>query len=185
MFLTVNVLAAALGLAAILFYSVVYTLVLKPNTVQNTVIGGAAGALPALIGWAAVTGKVGLPGLALAGIIFLWTPAHFYNLALAYKDDYARGGFPMLPVVRGETVTRKHILLYLAATLLAASALAALTDLGWLYAGTTVLFGGVFLRAVVRLHRERTESAAFRAFHASNAYLGALLLAVVVDALAV
>jgi protoheme IX farnesyltransferase len=184
-FLTVNLLAAALGLAAILFYSVVYTLVLKPNTVQNTVIGGAAGALPALIGWAAVTGEIGLPGLALAGVIFLWTPAHFYNLALAYRDDYERGGFPMLPVVRGETVTRKHILLYLAATLLSATVLAEVTALGWLYAATTVALGAVFLWAVVRLHYEQTESAAFRAFHASNAYLGLLLLAIVLDALVV
>jgi protoheme IX farnesyltransferase len=184
-FAGVNLLAAALGLAAILFYSVIYTLVLKPNTVQNTVIGGFAGALPALIGWAAVTGSVGLPGLALAGVIFLWTPAHFYNLALAYKDDYAKGGFPMMPVVRGEATTRKHILYYLGATLLAAVALAALAALGWVYALTTSVFGGVFLWAVLRLHRERTESAAFRAFHASNAYLGTLLLAIVVDALAV
>nr|WP_305794334.1 heme o synthase [Halomarina rubra] len=186
-FLQVNVLAAALGFVAIVFYSVVYTLILKPNTVQNTVIGGAAGALPALIGWVAVTGTTNdvLPGLALAGVIFLWTPAHFYNLALAYKDDYARGGFPMMPVVRGETVTRKHILWYLAATLVAATALTALTGLGWLYAGATVVFGGVFLWAVVRLHHEQTESAAFRAFHASNAYLGTVLVAVVLDAIVV
>jgi protoheme IX farnesyltransferase len=183
-FLSVNLLTAALGLGAIVFYSVVYTLVLKPNTVQNTVIGGAAGALPALIGYAAVTGTVGLPGAVLAGVIFLWTPAHFYNLALAYRDDYARGGFPMLPVVRGETETRKHVLLYLGATLLGASALTALADLGWFYAATTVALGAVFLWAVVRLHREQTEAAAFRAFHASNAYLGLLLVAVVVDALA-
>ena len=183
-FWQVNPLAAALGLVAILFYSVVYTLVLKPNTVQNTVIGGFAGALPALIGWAAVTGRIGLPAVALAGVIFLWTPAHFYNLALAYKEDYARGGFPMMPVVRGEATTRKHILLWLAATLLTATALAALTDLGWLYAATTTTLGAVFLWTVIRLHRERTEQAAFRAFHASNAYLGALLLAIVVDALA-
>ncbi|WP_435179530.1 heme o synthase [Halorussus sp. AFM4] len=182
-FLTVNVLAAALGMFAILFYSVIYTLVLKPNTVQNTVIGGFAGALPALIGGAAVTGEIGLPAVVLAGVIFLWTPAHFYNLALAYKDDYARGGFPMMPVVRGEAVTRKHILLYLGATLLAAGLLSAVTSLGLLYAGTSVAFGGVFLWTVVRLHRERTERAAFRSFHASNAYLGALLLAIVADAL--
>ncbi|WP_137284023.1 heme o synthase [Halorussus salinisoli] len=182
-FLTVNVLAAALGMFAILFYSVIYTLLLKPNTVQNTVIGGFAGALPALIGGAAVTGEIGLPALVLGGIIFLWTPAHFYNLALAYKDDYARGGFPMMPVVRGEAVTRKHILLYLGATLLSAVLLSAVTTLGWVYAGTSVAFGGLFLWAVVRLHRERTEQAAFRSFHASNAYLGALLLAVVADAL--
>jgi protoheme IX farnesyltransferase len=182
-FLQVNVLAAALGFIAIVFYSVIYTLVLKPNTVQNTVIGGAAGALPALIGWAAVTGRIGIPGLALAGVIFLWTPAHFYNLALAYKEDYERGGFPMMPVVRGNTATRKHILYYLAATLLAASALAALTTLGWLYALTTVTLGAVFLWMVVRLHREQTKQAALRAFHASNAYLGAVLVAVIIDTL--
>jgi len=184
LFWQVNVLASALGLTAILFYSVIYTLVLKPNTVQNTVIGGAAGALPALIGWAAVEGSIGLPGLALAGVIFLWTPAHFYNLALAYKDDYEAGGFPMMPVVRGETETRKHIVYYLGATLVGSGVLAVLTSLGWLYALTSVSVGAVFLWTVIRLHREQTEGAAFRAFHASNAYLGLLLVAIVVDSLA-
>jgi len=183
LFAQVNLLAALLGLTAIVFYSVVYTLLLKPNTVQNTVIGGAAGSLPALIGWAAVTGELGLPGLVLAGLIFVWTPAHFYNLALAYKDDYARGGFPMMPVVRGETATRKHILLWAGLTLAATAALIRLTALGWLSAAATAVVGAVFLWAVVRLHRERTDSAAFRAFHASNAYLGTVLLAIVVDAL--
>jgi len=184
LFWQVNALAAALGLTAILFYSVIYTLVLKPNTVQNTVLGGAAGALPALIGWVAVEGTIGLPGLALAGVIFLWTPAHFYNLALAYKDDYEDGGFPMMPVVRGATETRKHIVYYLGATLVGSGVLAALTSLGWLYALTSASVGAVFLWAVIRLHREQTEQAAFRAFHASNAYLGLLLIAIVVDALA-
>ena len=183
-FLSVNLLTAALGLAAIVFYSVVYTLILKPNTVQNTVLGGAAGALPALIGYAAVTGTIGTVGLVLAGLIFLWTPAHFYNLALAYRDDYERGGFPMMPVVRGETETRKHIMLYLGATLLGAGVLAAVSSLGWLYAVTTVTLGAVFLWMVVRLHYERSEGAAFRAFHASNAYLGLVLVAIVIDGLA-
>jgi protoheme IX farnesyltransferase len=185
LFASVNLLSAVLGGAAIVFYSVVYTLLLKPKTVQNTVIGGAAGALPALIGWAAVTGEVGLGGVALAAVIFLWTPAHFYNLALAYKDDYERGGFPMMPVVRGETTTRKHILWYLGATLVAAGAMAAMEALGMVYALTSVVFGAVFLYFVVELHYEQSERAAFRAFHASNAYLGMLLLAVVVDALAI
>jgi protoheme IX farnesyltransferase len=182
LFASVDLLAAALGLVAIVFYSVVYTLLLKPNTVQNTVVGGAAGALPALIGWAAVTGTVGPAGLALALVVFLWTPAHFYNLALAYRDDYERGGFPMFPVVHGATAARRHVLYYLGATLAAAAALAPVDALGVLYALTSVVLGGVFLWAVVRLHYERSESAAFRAFHASNAYLGALLIAVVVDA---
>ena len=185
LFAWVNLLAAVLGLAAIVFYSVVYTLLLKPNTVQNTVIGGAAGALPALIGWVAVAGEIGIAGLGLAAVIFLWTPAHFYNLALAYKDDYERGGFPMMPVVRGETETRKQILWYLAATLVAAGALASMEALGAIYALTSVAFGAAFLYFVVRLHYEQTERAAFRSFHASNAYLGALLVAVVIDTLVV
>ncbi|QLG29458.1 protoheme IX farnesyltransferase [Halorarum halophilum] len=185
LFATVNLLAAVLGLTAILFYSVVYTLILKPNTVQNTVIGGAAGALPALIGWAAVTGSVGLGGIALAALIFLWTPAHFYNLALAYRDDYERGGFPMMPVVRGETATRRHIVWYFAGTLAVGAALVGFARLDWLYALSGAAVGAVFLWAIVRLHYERTEAAAFRAFHASNLYLGTALLAVVVDALAV
>ncbi|ELZ13643.1 protoheme IX farnesyltransferase [Halovivax asiaticus JCM 14624] len=184
-FLTVNVLAAALGLLAIAFYSVVYTLVLKPNTVQNTVIGGFAGALPALIGWAAVTNEIGVPALALAGLIFLWTPAHFYNLALAYRDDYERGGFPMLSVVRGETVTRKHIVYYLGATLVGAAGLAWVTDLGAIYAGAVAVFGAIFLWAAVELHFTQTERAAMRTFHASNAFLGAVLVSILVDAMLV
>ena len=183
LFASVNLLVAVLGLTAIVFYSVVYTLVLKPNFVSNTVLGGAAGALPALIGWAAVTGTLGVPGVMLAVVIFLWTPAHFYNLALAYKEDYARGGFPMLPVVEGEAPTRKHILWYIAATLVGAGVLAVVSDLGLVYALTSATLGGVFLYFAVRLHYEQTEAAAFRAFHASNAYLGALLFAVVLDAL--
>ncbi len=185
LFAQLNALAAALGLFAIVFYSVIYTLVLKPNTVQNTVLGGLAGAIPALIGWAGVTGRIDLPALVLAALIFAWTPAHFYNLALAYRDDYERGGFPMMPVVRGETTTRKHIIYYLVATLLTAIALTALTPLGWLYASATVSLGGLFLWFVVKLHREQTDGAALRAFHASNAYLGVVLVSVIVDAMVV
>ncbi|MFB6094027.1 MAG: heme o synthase [Halanaeroarchaeum sp.] len=181
----VNVLAAALGLLAILYYSVVYTMVLKPHTDQNTVIGGGVGAMPALIGWAAITDGVGVPALVLGGVIFLWTPAHFYNLALVYEDDYARAGFPMLPVVRGDRTARRHITLYLGATMLAAIVLGTATSLGTVYGGTAVLLGTVFLAAVVHLHRERTDTAAKRAFVASNTYLGILLLAVVVDTMAV
>ncbi|MEF8757538.1 MAG: heme o synthase [Halobacteriales archaeon] len=181
----VNVLAAALGVMAILFYSVGYTLVLKPNTSQNVVIGGAVGAFPALIGWAAVENTVGVPALVLGGVIFLWTPAHFYNLALAYREDYANAGIPMLPVVRGAVVTRRHILAYLGATMVGAVLLGTTATLGWAFALTATVAGGVFLWAVVHLHRERTEAAAFRAFHASNGYLASLLLVVIVDALVV
>jgi len=184
-FLAINRLAALLGLIAIAYYSVVYTLVLKPNTVQNTVIGGLAGALPALIGWAAVTNSIGLPALVLAGVIFLWTPAHFYNLALAYKEDYARGGFPMLPVVKGEATARRHVLWYLGATLVATAVLSTVSQLGPLFALTTVVGGAVFLWAAIELHREQTEAAALRSFHASNAFLGLVLVAIVVDAAAI
>ncbi|AWB27598.1 heme o synthase [Halococcoides cellulosivorans] len=184
-FWQVGVLATALGAIAIAFYSIGYTLVLKPNTVQNTVIGGFAGALPALIGWAAVTGTVGWGGLALGGVIFLWTPAHFYNLALAYRDDYAAADIPMMPVVRGNATTRKHVLGWLGATLVGAVALGAIGGLGPLYAVVTAAVGAVFLVAVVRLHAERDRPAAMRAFHASNAFLGLLLVTVAIDALVV
>lgn len=185
LFASVNLLAAILGLTAIFFYSVVYTVLLKPNTPHNTVIGGFAGVLPAFIGWAAVTGTIGVGAIALGLLIFVWTPAHFYNLALAYKEDYERGGFPMMPVVCGETTTRRHIVWYLVATLAVAAVMTVLPSLGWLYALTSVSIGAVFLWAVVRLHYRQTTDAAFQAFHSSNAYLGAILVAIILDALLV
>ena len=185
-FLTVvNVLAAGLGLLAVLFYSVVYTMVLKPNTDQNTVIGGAVGALPALIGWAAITDSIGVPAIVLGTVVFLWTPAHFYNLALIYKEEYARAGFPMLPVIRGEQTTRRHIAAFLGATMLGAVLLGTASALGVVYAAVAVLFGSVFLVTAVQLHRIRTDRAAKRTFIAANAYLGALLFAVVIDTMVV
>lgn len=179
----VNVLAAALGLIAIAFYSIVYTVVLKPHTTQNIVIGGAVGAIPALIGWAAITGSVGIPAILLGVLIFLWTPAHFYNLALAYKQDYERGGFPMLPIARGEAVTLRHITWYFGATLIAAVGLAMVAPLGTLYAATVVAFAALFLVAIVTLYRERTPSTALRSFHASNAFLGVVMVVIIVETL--
>ncbi|MFB6254034.1 MAG: heme o synthase [Halobacteriaceae archaeon] len=181
----VNILAALLGFLAILFYSVVYTVILKPNTTQNIVIGGAVGAFPALIGWAAVTNTIGIPAIVLGTIIFLWTPAHFYNLALAYKEDYARGGFPMLPVVHGETTTRRHILLYFGATMISAVILGAITRLDVLYAVTATLLGAIFLWELIHQYQEQTEEAALRTFHASNVYLGFLLVAIAVDSIVI
>ncbi|MDZ7687472.1 MAG: heme o synthase [Halobacteriales archaeon] len=177
----VNVLAAALTMLAIVFYTLVYTVILKPHTDQNVVIGGAVGALPALIGWSAVEGNIGVPALVLGGVIFLWTPAHFYNLALVYKDDYARADIPMLPVVRGDETTLRHINLYLGATLLSVSLLAYVSSVGWLFAVTSVTAGAVFLYFVVSLHRQRTRGAAMRAFHSSNAFLGAVMLVLAVE----
>ncbi|MFB6284757.1 MAG: heme o synthase [Halobacteria archaeon] len=180
-YIYVNLLAAILGMTAILFYSVVYTLLLKPHTTQNIVIGGAVGALPALIGWAAVTDSIGLPALVLGGVIFAWTPAHFYNLALAYKRDYERGGFPMLPVVEGDDVTLRHILFYLGATFAGASILGAVTPVGWTYVLLTTTAGAVFVYMVINLYRKRTDRAAMRSFHASNLFLGILLISVIID----
>lgn len=181
-FLTmVNRLAAVFGLTAIVFYSIIYTVVLKPNTSQNIVIGGAVGALPALIGWAAVTGSVGLPAIVLGVLIFMWTPAHFYNLALAYKKDYERGGFPMLPITHGEDAALRHIGWYLGATLLTAVVLGIVAPLGILYAVAVTALGGVFLYTVVQLYQIRTPEIAFRTFHASNAFLGVVMLVLIVD----
>ncbi|MFC7058437.1 heme o synthase [Halovenus salina] len=140
----VNAAAAALTLAAVFYYSVVYTVVLKPNTSWNIAIGGGAGALPALIGWAAVTGGVGLGGLLLAGLVVVWTPPHFYNLAIVYRDDYARAGYPMFPVVAGVSAARRRILLTLGATLLVTVALVVWTPLAWLFTAGSILAGALF-----------------------------------------
>lgn len=180
-----NPLAAGLGLVAIAFYSVGYTLILKPNTRQNIVIGGAVGAFPAIIGWAAVTGSIGVPALVLGLVIFLWTPAHFYNLALVYQRDYARGGFPMLPIVAGDRTTQRHIVMYAGATLISVGLLGAIGGLGWLYGATAILAGGGFLLAIVALFRHRTAAAAMRTFHASNGFLGVLMLVIIVETLLV
>jgi len=183
LWLLVNPLATGLTVLAALYYAVGYTVLLKPRTRWNTVLGGGAGALPAVIGYAAVAGTVGLPGLLLAGVVFLWTPAHFYNLALAYREEYAAGGYPMVPVVVGSRSTRRRIVAWLGTTALATAALGARTELGAAFALVTVGAAAVFLAAVVDQYRERSDASALRTFHASNAYLGAVLLAVVLEAL--
>ncbi|WP_144926909.1 heme o synthase [Halorubrum salsamenti] len=186
----VNVLAAGLTAAAIVYYAYVYTVLLKPTTRWNTVIGGGSGALPALIGYAAVTGTVGLPAVLLAVVVCCWTPAHFYNLAIAHREDYARADYPMLPVVAGVETARRRILAWLGVTLIAAVLLGSVTDLGVLYAVTTTALGALFVRSVVRQYdadRRGTEderAAAYRSFHASNAYLGAVLAAILVETFA-
>jgi protoheme IX farnesyltransferase len=177
----VNVVAAVLTLVAVGYYSVLYTVVLKPNTSWNIAIGGGAGALPAVIGWAAVTGSVGLPALVLAGLVVVWTPAHFYNLAIVYREDYARGGYPMYPVVSGVSAARRRIMTTLGMTLLVTVLLLAVTPLGMLFALSAVIVGAVFLGALVVQCHTRTDAATLRTFHASNAYLGVILLAIVVE----
>lgn len=181
LFVAVNLFAAVLTAAAIVYYSVVYTVLLKPTTRYNTVIGGGAGALPAVIGYVAVADGVGLAALLLAAVVFCWTPAHFYNLAIAHREDYARASYPMLPVVDGVAVTRRRILFWLGVTLLVAVWLGSVADLGSLYAVTTALLGGVFVWSVVQQYRLNTDGAAYRSFHASNAYLGFLLAAILLE----
>ncbi len=148
---TVNLLSAFITLGGTLFYVLVYTLWLKRMTPQNIVIGGAAGAVPPLAGWAAVTGGVELPALYLFGIIFFWTPPHFWALSLLMKDDYARAGIPMLPVVYGDAETRRNIFLYtiilVALTLLPFS----VQQVGWIYFTSAVTLGILFLYSAGRL----------------------------------
>jgi protoheme IX farnesyltransferase len=181
----VNALAAALTFAAIVYYSVVYTVVLKPNTSWNIAIGGGSGALPALIGWVAVTGSVGLGGLLLAGLVVIWTPPHFYNLAIAYRDDYARAGYPMFPVIAGVPAARRRILLTLGATLLVSVSLIVWTPLAWLFAGASIFAGGVFFWSAVSQCRLRTREATMQTFFVSIAYLGIVLGAIVLETVVV
>jgi len=181
--IAVNVLAASLALSAIAFYVFVYTLWLKRTTTQNIVIGGAAGAVPALVGWAAVTGSVGLPAGVLFAIVFVWTPPHFWALALRYREDYASAGIPMLPVVRGPEETRRQILLYSLVLFATTLVLYPVGHMGPAYLGTAVVLGGLFVYRALRLWRERTPALAISLFKFSIAYLALLFVAVAADAM--
>jgi protoheme IX farnesyltransferase len=180
--IAVNVLAASLALAAIAFYVFVYTMWLKRTSTQNIVIGGAAGAAPALIGWAAVTGTVGLPAWILFAIVFVWTPPHFWALAMRYSSDYAAAGVPMLPVVRGPEETRKQILLYSLVLFGTTLVLVPIGHMGAVYLATAVILGGVFLYRALVLWRGSSPAEAMRLFKFSIVYLGLLFAAVAVDA---
>lgn len=183
MAVVVNPLAAGLTAFAIFFYVVVYTLGLKRRTAQNIVIGGAAGCMPVVIGWAAVTGRVGLPALVLFAVVFAWTPPHFWALALRYRDDYARAGVPMLPVVVGEQETAKHILLYGVLLVAVTLMFGPVGEMGPLYLVAALALGGWFLWHAVRLWRQVTEARAMKVFHASIVYLALLFVAMAVDTL--
>jgi heme o synthase len=178
-----NVLAACLTLSATLFYVFVYTIWLKPRTVQNIVIGGAAGAVPALVGWAAVTGSLSAEAWVLFGVVFCWTPAHFWALAMRYRDDYAAADIPMLPVVRGDEATTVQILAYAVITSLVSLLLPLVGDTGRLYLASAVVLGIVFVGAAVRLRQDPTPERAIHFFTFSNLYLSLLFLAVAVDGL--
>ena len=179
----VNVLAAVLATAAILFYVFVYTLALKRRSEQNLGIGGAAGCVPVLVGWAAVTGEVGLPAVLMFAIVFYWTPPHFWALALKCRDDYARAGVPMLPVVRGPQETARQILLYAVVMVAVTLMFGALAGMGTLYLVAALALGGVFLLLALQLRRDPGEQQAMRLFRYSITYLGLLFVAMAADAI--
>ena len=184
----VNVLAAFLGLLAIAFYVVIYTMLLKRSTPQNIVIGGAAGALPPVIGWAAVTGNVGVPALILFALVFYWTPPHFWALSLRIRKDYAAAGVPMLPVVRGIPETTRQIGLYTILMVAISLILFAVARMGLVYLAAAVILGALFLRQAWGLWRrggseEESTAGAIRLYRYSISYLTLLFAAIAVDTL--
>jgi heme o synthase len=182
--LLVNWLSAALADGAILFYVFVYTLGLKRRTASNIVIGGAAGCFPVLVGWAAVTNTVSLPAVVLFAVIFLWTPPHFWALAMKFRDDYAAASVPMLPVVAPPATVARKILVYSYA--MVAATLALVPYAGWLYGGCAAVLGGWFLLEAHRLRgriRYGDAPAPMRLFHQSIAYLTLLFTVIAVTAL--
>jgi heme o synthase len=181
--ITVNVLAATLSLSAIAFYVFVYTMWLKRTSSQNIVIGGAAGAVPALVGWAAVTGAVAAPAWLLFAIVFVWTPPHFWALAMRYRQDYAAAGVPMLPVVKGEDETRRQIFLYSLVLFGTSLLLVPIGRMGPVYLATAIVLGGVFVFRALRLWRDPAPARAWGLFKYSIVYLAALFGSVAVDAL--
>jgi protoheme IX farnesyltransferase len=182
--LTVNLLSAMLAMSAIGFYVFVYTLWLKRTTPHNIVIGGAAGCVPVLVAWAAVTGEIGLPALVLFAIVFYWTPPHFWALALRYRGDYAAARVPMLPVVRGEVETARQIVLYTVLLVAVSLLLLPAAGMGWVYLVAAVVLGGAFLAQALRLRSDAADGrAAIGLFRFSITYLTLLFAAVAADAL--
>jgi protoheme IX farnesyltransferase len=180
--LWVNLLAAGLTLAATLFYVLVYTRWLKRSTPHNIVIGGAAGAIPPMVGWAAVTGTVELPAVYLFAIVFFWTPPHFWALSLLIQKDYERANVPMLPVVSSRDFTVSTIFLY-SLVLVGVTLMFAVTDaVGWIYGASALALGGIFVWMAWRLRQEETSANAKKLYLYSLLYLGLLFVAVMVGA---
>ena len=180
---TVNLLSAALATAAMAFYVLVYTIWLKRRSPQNIVIGGAAGAVPALVGWTAVTGRIGWPAVVLFLIVFVWTPPHFWALSIRYRRDYAAAGVPMLPVVAGEDETRRQILWYSVGLVGISLSLVPVAHMGFLYLVAAIVLGARFVSGALRLRRRPTPAAAMALFRYSLVYLAVLFAAVAVDTL--
>jgi len=177
----VNLLSAVLACSGILFYVFVYTMWLKRSTVQNIVIGGAAGAVPVLVGWAAITNNLSLPAIWLFAIIFFWTPPHFWALSLLIQKDYEKAGIPMLPVVKGEAETRRQILLYSLLLLALTLMLFAMGIMGYFYLAGAVILGGGLVYLAIRLWRDQSKKWARTLFWYSNMYLAAIFAIMVLD----
>jgi protoheme IX farnesyltransferase len=180
---TVNLLAAALAVSATLFYVFVYTLWLKRTSSQNIVIGGAAGAVPVLVGWAAVTGSLGVAPFVLFALIFVWTPPHFWALAFKYRDDYRAVDVPMLPAVAPFGRVARQIVAYTVLVLAASLGFGWAAHLGAIYWISAVVTGGVFLGFALALLRVQTEARAMKLFHWSITYVTLLFAAMAVDQL--
>ena len=180
---TVNLLAASLAVSAMLFYVFVYTIWLKPRSPQNIVIGGAAGAVPVLVGWAAVTGTLDAPAWVLFAIVFCWTPPHFWALSLRYRDDYEAAGIPMLPVARGIASAARQILVYSLIVVAVTLLLFRFESMGVVYLVAAVGLGAAFIWQAFGLQRDATSKRAMRLFTFSNTYLALLFAAIAVDTL--
>ena len=181
LWLLVNPLSAALTLSATLFYVFVYTMWLKRSTPQNIVIGGAAGSIPPVVGWVAITGSLDWPALFMFLIVFFWTPPHFWALSLLLKDDYAEAGVPMLPVVSGVSETKRSILLY-TFVLTGLTAMAAVTHaFGWVYLGGALALGAGFIYYALRMKRRPGIEGAKATYLFSLAYLGLLFTVMMID----
>ena len=183
--LVVNWFAAWLALAANVMYSIGYTMLLKRHTSQNIVWGGAAGCMPVLIGWAAVTGRLDWAPVLLFGVIFFWTPPHYWPLSMKFKKDYAAAGVPMLPVVATNTTVAKQIIVYAAAMVACTLGLVPVAGLGWFYAAVAVISGAWFLAICIRLYRRAASGVrkieAMSVFHGSITYLTVVFVAVAID----
>jgi protoheme IX farnesyltransferase len=181
LWVTTNLLAAAIATTALLFYVFVYTMRLKRTTTQNIVIGGAAGAAPTLVGWAAVTGSLALPAWVLFLVVFYWTPPHFWALAIRYRDDYEKAGVPMLPVVVGVEATTRKMLLYTGLMVAISLLLVPVAGMRWIYLVGAIVLGAWFLWDTWRVYHRPED--AMRLFTTSTVYLSALFGAVMLDVL--
>jgi protoheme IX farnesyltransferase len=177
----VNLLSASLAIAATVFYVFVYTLWLKRTSRQNIVIGGAAGAVPVLVGWSAVTGHVAWAPLVLFGMIFVWTPSHFWALAIRYRDDYGAAGVPMLPAVAPMSAVAKQILAYSALLVVLSFVFGAIAGMGAVYLAAAAVAGAAYLWLAVSLYREPSAALAMKLFHFSITYVTVVFAAMALD----